>query len=224
MVQTLAKAELEVTRREVLGKKVKTLRRQGITPANIFGRNVDSLAVQLPTDRLVYVLRHFGRNEIVHIRLDGDEPRPTFIRHIQRNPITDEILHVDFHQISLTEKVRMEVALHLVGTAPAVSMYNGTLLHSLDYLTVEGMPGEIPSHLEVDVSGLEEIDSAVHVRDIAVPSNLTVLTDLDLVVAKVAPPAKERVEEVEEEVPEEEAAAEEEGAAPEAEAGGEEQE
>ena len=200
--------ELEVSPRAVLGKKVKQLRREGVVPANVYGHHVESVAIQVPVDELRHVLRTAGRNEIVYLRLDSEEPRPTFIRTVQRDAVTDAILHVDFYQISLKEKVRLEVRLHLVGVAPAVDLFSGTLLHGLDSITVEGLPTEIPSHVEVDVSGLEQIDHAIHVSDLIVPANLTVLTDPELVVAKVAPPAVERVEEVEA-VPEEAVPAEE---------------
>jgi large subunit ribosomal protein L25 len=146
------------------------------------------------------VLRTVGRNEIVYLSLDGEAPRPTFIRQVQRDPLTDDILHVDFHQISLTEKVRLAVPIVLVGEAPAVERFGGTLLHSLDHITVEGLPMEIPSQVEVDVSSLETLEAAIHVKDMAVPADLTVLTDPELLVAMVAPPrAAEEVVAVEEE-------------------------
>ena len=196
MVQA-TRTELGVGPREVLGKKVKQLRRQGLTPANIYGNRVESTAIQVSTDELRHVLRTAGRNDIVYLRLDPDESgRPTFIRAVQRNPVTDAILHVDFYQISLKEKVRLEVRLHLVGQPPAVDLYGGTLLHSLDEIAVEGLPTDIPSLIEVDVSGLAEIGDSVHVRDLLVPPNVTVLTDPDLVVASMAAPAKAEVEEV----------------------------
>ncbi len=206
MVQQ-TKAELKVSPREVLGKKVKALRREGVIPANVYGRALVSVAIQVTRDDLVHVLRTAGRNEIIYLRLDGEEPRPTLVRQIQRNPITDAILHVDFYQISLKEKVRIEVPLALVGTAPAEQTYGGTLLHSLDTITVEGLPTDIPSVIEVDVSGLEQIDATIYVSDLSVPGGVTLLTDPERVVAKVAPPQVEK--EVEEEVPEEEVPAEE---------------
>ncbi len=226
MVQD-TKIELKVSPREVLGKKVKRLRREGVIPANVYGHALESVAIQVTKDDLVSLLRSAGRNEIVYLRLDGEEPRPTFLRQIQRNPVTDAILHVDFYQISLKEKVRMEVPLALVGTAPAEQTQGGTLLHSLDRIAVEGLPTEIPSTIEVDVSGLEEIDATIYVRDLSVPGEVTVLSDPEQVVAKIAPPQVEKEveeeveEEVEGEVPEgEEAAAEgEEGAEPAAEGG-----
>jgi large subunit ribosomal protein L25 len=217
MVQD-ARIELGVEAREVLGKKVKQLRREGLTPANIYGNNVEPAAIQLPTEEVRRLLRSAGRNDIVYLKLGDEEPRTTFVRAVQRNPVTDMILHVDFYQISLKEKVRLEVPLHLVGVAPAVDKFNGTLLHGLDYITVEALPTEIPSHIEVDVAGLEQIDQSVHVADLAVPPELTVLTDPEMVVAKVAPPAVERAEE-EEEAAAAEAAAAEGAAAPEADGG-----
>ncbi len=224
MVQQ-TKVELKVSPREVLGKKVKALRREGVIPANVYGHALESVAIQISKDDLVHLLHSAGRNEIVYLRLDGEEARPTFLRQIQRNPVTDAILHVDFYQISLKEKVRMEVRLVLVGTAPAEQTHGGTLLHSVDRIAVEGLPTEIPSVIEVDVSGLDVIDAAIHVRELSVPDEITVLSDPEQVVAKVAPPQvekepeEEEVEEVEGEVPEgEEGAPEaEEGAEPAAE-------
>lgn len=199
MVQK-TKVELKVSPREVLGKKVKALRRGGVIPANVYGHALESVAIQISKDDLVHLLHSAGRNEIVYLRLDGEEARPTFLRQIQRNPVTDAILHVDFYQISLKEKVRMDVRLVVVGTAPAEQTHGGTLLHSVDRIAVEGLPTEIPSVIEVDVSGLDEIDAAIHVRELNVPDEITVLSDPDQVVAKVAPPQVEK--EPEEEVAE----------------------
>ena len=199
MVQD-TKVELSVAPRGVLGKKVKRLRREGVIPANVYGFAQHSIAIQVPRDDLVHLLRTAGRKDIVYLRLDGDEPRPTFIRQVQRNPVSDAIIHVDFYQISLQKRVRMDVGVTLVGTAPAEQTHGGTLLHSLDHITVEGLPMDIPSVIEVDVSGLTEIDQAIHVAELRVPEGIAILTDSEQVVAKVAPPQVEKVEE--EEVPE----------------------
>lgn len=206
---TRTRTELIVVPRVVLGKKVKALRRQGMTPANIYGSHVDSQSIQLSTEELRHVIKTAGRNDIVYLRLDGDEPRPTFIRDIQQNPITDAILHVDFLQISLREKVKADVPLHLVGLAPAVDTLGGILMHGLDHVSVEALPTEVPSFIEVDVTSLVEINQALHVSDVPVPEGVTILTDVEQVIAKVAPPAVEPEPEVAEE---EEAAEGEEGA------------
>jgi len=190
--------ELKVQVRDVLGKKVGQLRRHGIVPANIYGHNVQSLAVQVDEDDLKQVLRMAGRNDIVQLKVDGQEPRPVFIRDVQHNPVTDVVLHADFLQISLKEKVRLDVPVHLVGSAPAVSTYGGVLVHGVDHVTVEALPMDVPSFVEADVSGLADTEHALHVSDLKLPAGVTVLTDPELVVAKVAHSAVERAAAAEE--------------------------
>lgn len=193
------KVELKVAPREVLGKKVRALRREGITPANIYGNKIDSQAVQVPSDELMRVLKIAGRNEIIYITLDGGEARPTFVHDIQRNPITDTILHVDFLQIDLSKKLKIDVPLHIEGTPPAVETYQGILVQSLDHVTVEALPISVPSFIVADVSSLEEIDSALHVSDLTLPEGVEMVTDEEQLVVKVAPPVVETIEEEEEE-------------------------
>jgi large subunit ribosomal protein L25 len=196
---TRTRTELNVAPRDVLGKKVKALRRHGLTPANLYGHNVSSTAIQVQTEQLRDVLKRAGRNEIVYLRLDGQDPRPTFVRDVQQNPVTDAILHVDFLQISLREKVKADVPIHLVGLSPAVDTHGGILMHGLDHVAVEALPTEVPSFVEIDVSPLTEINQALHVSDLELPEEVTLLTDPEQVVAKVAPPAVEPEPEVEEE-------------------------
>jgi len=216
MTQAAAQIELAVTPRSILGKKVKRLRQQGITPANIYGHGIPSQAVQVPTPDLARIIRVAGLNIMLQLHVEGERKRrPVFFRHVQRNPTTDEFLHVDFYQVSLKEKIRLEVPLIIVGEAPAVSVHQGILLQSVNVVSMEGLPGDLPPRIEVDVSGLAEIDDAVHVKDLEVSPDVTLLVDPELVVAKVAAPRL--VEEVvEEEAGEEEAV---EGEKVEAEAG-----
>lgn len=182
------KTVLNVAPREVLGKKVRALRRGGVIPANIYGHNVESVAVQVGTDDFKHLLKEHGRRELVYIQIDGGE-RPTFIRDIQRNPVTDQILHVDFLQISLTETVRLQVPIHLVGKAPAAIDLGGILTHQLSEMTVEALPMSIPSLIEVDVSGLVELNQSVHVSDIEAIDGVTFLADPDTVIARVDAPS-----------------------------------
>jgi large subunit ribosomal protein L25 len=204
---TETKAVLNVVRRDTLGKKVKALRRSGTVPANIYGRHVDSLAVQVTFDELRNLLRHHNRNDILYVHVDGEE-RPTFIRDVQRNPVSDRILHVDFLQISLTETVRMEVPVHIVGKAPAVETYGGILTHPSTTVMVEALPLNIPNALEIDVSGLTEISQTLHASDLVAPEGVMIIAPEQTLV-RVDLPAAERAEEAEAA----EAAAGEEGAA-----------
>jgi len=218
MTQASDRLELAVTPREVLGKNVKVLRRQGITPANIYGHGVDSLAVQVPTHDLAHTIKVAGRNTMLQLHVEGEKKaRPVFVHHVQRNPLNDNLLHVDFYQVSLTEKIRLEVPIVVVGEAPAVDVYHAMLLQNTSSVAIEGLPAEMPPYIEVDVSGLAEIDDAIHVKDLPVSAGLTFLVDPELVVVKVAPPRVEVEEVVEEEAAEAAEAAEEEAKAEKAE-------
>jgi large subunit ribosomal protein L25 len=207
----MADAELGVEPREVLGKKVKTLRSRGLTPANVYGNRVQSQAVQADTPALTQLLRTAGRNVIIDLHVRGEaKPRPVMVRAVQRDPVNDKLLHVDFYQVSLRQKMRAEVPLVLVGEAPAVSTYHGILLQSLDSVMVEALPADIPPNIEVDVGSLAELDAALFLKDLAIDPKIQVLADPELVVAKVAAP---RLVAEEEEVPAEEEVEEEEEAA-----------
>ena len=195
----MADIQLSVKPRVVLGKKVAALRRQGVTPANVYGRNLESKAVEVETVVLTHLLRSAGRNVIIELHIEGeDSPRPVMLRAVQREPATSRLLHVDFYQVLLTQKMRAEVPLILVGEAPAVAEFGGILLQSLDSITVEALPGDIPPHVEVDVTMLTRLDDGVHVRELPIDSTkVHVMTEAELVVAKVAPPRLVTVEEEE---------------------------
>ena len=189
---------LAVDPRVVTGKKVKALRRQGLVPAHLYGKETDSLALQAQTEEVINVIKTAGRNAIIKLVISGEgEPRPVVLRGVQQHPITDELLHVDFFQISLTETLTADVPVVTVGEPPAVSVYAGVLLQSLDHIQVEALPVNLPQSIEVDISVLEELDDALFVRDLKVPADLTVLSSPDQVVVKVSPPKVEL--EVEEE-------------------------
>jgi large subunit ribosomal protein L25 len=181
--------ELSVAPRSVLGKRVRALRRGGLTPANVYGHGVESRALQIETVTLVRTLRALERNAILSLCIEGEKaPRAVMVRDIQRNPVSDRILHVDFYQVSLTEKMRADVPLLLTGKAPAVDDFGGILLQSLESISVEALPTDMPSHVEVDISVLSELDSSLHVKDLVLDPKLHVMTDLDVVIARVASP------------------------------------
>ena len=190
--------ELKVSRREILGKKVRFLRREGLTPVNLYGPNIESIPLQAETSLLKRLIVRVGRNALVTLRIDGDKKsRRVMVRDIQRNPLTEELLHVGFFQVEMTHRVRAEVPLLFLGEAPAVKNRRGMLLQNLTALQVEALPGELPRNIEVDLSGLEELDQAIHVRDVPVDDAVEVLNDPDHMVVQVKETRVE-VEEVEE--------------------------
>ena len=198
---------LEANKREILGKKTRFLRRQGVTPAHLFGHGIESLSLQCDTPNLQRTIAQAGMTRLIALDIEGDkQPRSVFIREIQREPCSGELLHVDFYQVRRTEKIRVDVPIILLGEAPAMKEKGRTLTHSLTSLSVECLPDKLPPQIEVDISPLEEVEQAIFVRDITLGPDITVLTDPDQMVVKVS---EARVEEVVEEVVAEEAVEEE---------------
>jgi len=195
--------ELTVARRSALGKKVRALRRSGVTPANVYGHRVQSQAVEVDSMTLSHTLKRLERNAILSLRIQGERAaRPVIVREVQRDILNDKILHVDFYQVSLAEKMKADVPLILVGKAPAVEDLGGILLQGLDSIAVEALPADIPPHVEVDISSLTTFDSSVHVRDLVIDPKVHLLTEGDSVITSVSPPRKvaEEVAAAEEEV------------------------
>jgi large subunit ribosomal protein L25 len=187
----MADVELRAARRTVAGKKVRFLRRQGLVPANMYGPGLSSTPLQLPVREVDTLLRRTTTTMLVPLRVDDEPPRRVLVRGVQRHPVDDRALHVDFYALAMNETLRTAVGLHFVGEAPAVAQFNGTLVHNVDTIDVECLPADLPARIEVDLSGLAELHQAVHVRDLPVPAGVTVLTPDDTAVITVLPPAIE---------------------------------
>ena len=136
------------------------------------------------------------------VDVDG-EKHTSLVRERQRHPVTGNMIHLDFQEVSMTEKLRTMVSLELIGTAPAIDTYGGILVAGQEHIEIECLPGDLPNLIEVDITGLQEIGDTLYVRDLVIPRNVEVLTDKDELVVVVTAPAAEPVEE--EEVEEEEA-------------------
>jgi large subunit ribosomal protein L25 len=205
---------LKATHRVVLGKKARFLRRQGITPAHLYGHGIESLALQCDTDELVNLVAHAGKTRLVNLEVDGEKSKTTFVREIQRDAITRELLHIDFYQVRRTEKIAVDVPIVLVGEAPALKSKGRMLVHGINSLSIECLPANVPPQIDIDITGLEEVEQAVHVKDIILDPEITVHADPEQLVVKISEVmVKEEVEEVPE-VEEEKALAEEEATAP----------
>jgi len=208
---------LQAAKRTVLGKKNRFLRRQGITPAHVFGHNIESQALQCDTIQLKRILAHAGTTRLINLEIDGEkEPKSVFIREIQRDAVGKQLFHVDFYQVRKGEKIEVDVPIVLVGEAPAMKGKGRMLAHGITSLSIECLPDSVPPQIEVDVSILEELDQAIHVKDIVLDPDITVHVEPEQLVVKVTE-AVVKVEEEEvvaEEEEEEAAEAEAEGEAP----------
>ena len=182
---------LSLSRRTVTGKKVKRLRKQGILPVHMYGNGIDSQSLQAEAGELRRILPRVGTNIPVSVAVDGsDDENICFVREVQRHPVTEDLLHVDFIRVDITQTISAEVPITLIGHAPATQQ-GGTLLQPLTSLLVEALPMNIPASVEADVSGLDDFEKSIVVSDINVADNVTVLTDSDEFVARVTPPRVE---------------------------------
>ncbi len=197
---------LKATTRDVFGKKTRFLRRQGMTPTHLFGHDLKSLALQCATTELQHILAQAGTTTLLNIKIDSEKrPRKVLIREIQKDVFGRQLLHVDFYQVKLTEKIKADVPLVLTGEAPALKLKGRFLMHTLDSLSVECLPDKLPHEIRVDLSPLEEVEQAIHVKDLALGSDITVANEPDQLIVKVSEKAVAEIEE--EVVPVEEEAA-----------------
>ena len=211
----MARLKLTAQKREITGKKVKKLRKQGIIPANVFGKNIKSTVVSLKSNEFLKIYQQTGETEIVDLQIEGEkETRPILIQNLQKNPVTGEPLHVDLRQIILTEKLTAKIPVEIVGESPAVQQKIGILIQPISEIEIEALPTDLPDKFTVDVSTLANVEDEIKIKDLQIPRNkIEIKMDEELVVAKinplaaeeVAPAPKEEVSEVEtkEETPKE---------------------
>ena len=178
--------------REVTGKKVKNLRKQGYVPVHFYGRDVESLALQVELKPLRKVIAAAGANVPIKVTIEGrDAEDICFLREAQRHPVSEELLHIDFYRVDVTRMVRAEVPVILDGEAPAVRNMGGVLLQPLSTLEVEALPLDMPASFQIDVTGLEDFEGAVRIGDIHLSEGVTILREDDEVLARVSAPRVE---------------------------------
>ena len=185
---------LKLQLRETLGKKVKALRRAGITPVHLYGSGTSPRSLQCQSQELVKVLTRAGGNTAVSITIDGEsDEHLAFVREIQWNPIRGDLFHVDFLRTEATQLVSAEVPVALIGDSPGARQISGTVVQQLRTISVEALPLDMPQDIQVDLSVLTEPDGVIRAGDIPMPSNATLLTDANEVIARIE---AARVEEV----------------------------
>ena len=185
-------ASVKLDPRTVTGKKVRQLRRQGVIPVHLYGADIEPSNLQIDSRTLNRLLPQVGTNVPVSIEVEEQEMENIcFVREVQRHPVTDEVIHVDFLRVDVTRTVSAEVPVTLTGTAPAVTQMAGTLLQNVQSMSIEALPMDMPAEIVVDISGLIDFDTTLLVGDVEVPGNVTVLNDPEDTLVRVAPPRLE---------------------------------
>ncbi len=190
-----ARPTLAAKNREVTGKAVSRLRHDGLLPAVVYGRGIDSANVSVDAHEFELLRRHTGPNALVDLSVDGKKARPVLINHVQVHPVHRRPLHADLFLVRMTEELTVDVPLVAIGESTAVSEMGGTLLHQTETVRIRALPDHLPQSIEYSIESLIDFEAAIHVRDLTVPDDVTLLTDPDEVVAKVQQPRVEVEEE-----------------------------
>ncbi len=187
--------KLTAQKRTLVGKKVKKLRKEGLIPANIFGKKIKSQSLSLDKKEFEKVFEEVGETRIVNLEVEGEkEGRPVMIQNLQKNPVTEEILHADLRQVILTEKVTADIPVEMTGEAPAAEQKLGILIQNISEIEVEALPLDLPEKFVVDVSGLVNVGDEILVESIKIDkSKVELKIDANQVVVKIEPLAKEEV-------------------------------
>ncbi len=191
---------LHASQRTVIGKQVKALRRQNIIPGIIYGHHIEPQIVQFDIRHLVEILNLVGTSSTVEVIVEGNkEPYLAIVRDTQIDIIRRSIKHVDLQALSLTEMVRVPVAIILVGESPAIEL-GGVLVQILTELEIEALPNALIPSVEIDLSNLINIGDSVSVGDLVVPESVTILNPMEETIVQVTWQVIEEEEVVEEEL------------------------
>ena len=188
---------LEASPRKVVGKKVKTLRQSGLVPAIMYGKDVDPTAIQLDDRKADKLLSQAGGSTLIDLKI-GKNTHKVLFRAVQRDPITLQLIHIDFLQVAMDVIIRTYVPVELVGEAPAVKDLGGVLVTGLSEIEVEALPSDLIDRITVDLDVLREMDDSITVGDLFLGKDVKVLTEPEEVVAHIMYQVEEEEEEVEE--------------------------
>jgi large subunit ribosomal protein L25 len=195
--------------RTVVGKKVKQIRREGWVPIVLYGPDFESEIFQANGFEIKRAVTAAGMTSLISLQVEGrQEPYKTLVRDVQRDLLTDALIHVDFYRVSMTQRITTEVPIELIGRTPLLAQGTVMLLTLMDRVEIECLPGDLVPSLELDVSLLQDIDDVLYVKDLSVPEGITILSNADGTVVRLAHATRleEEVEEEEEVLPEEVAA------------------
>jgi large subunit ribosomal protein L25 len=184
--------QLEAKKREIFGKRVNKLIKDGLIPAEIYGRGFENIHVTVPVKDFSRVLKEAGESTIITLVVDG-KMFPVIIHEVKTDAIKDFIAHVDFYRVHMDEKIRAHVPVIFIGESQAVKEKGGVLIKSIEEIEVEALPADLPHELEVDLSSLVELHQSLHGSDIKVPKGVKIFIEPEMGIVTVIEPQKEEV-------------------------------
>lgn len=185
---------LKAEKRSLLGRKVKKLRKDGVVPANVFGKKVKSESIQVKTLDFEKTYKETGETGLLELQINSDK-KPVLVHNVQIDPVSEKILHIDFLQVNLKEKVIAGIPIELIGESPAEKQGLGTVVQYIDEVEVEALPTDLPEKFEADISTFAEVDQTLYLKDLKVDKGkVEIKEDLEKIIAKVEPAKEEKVE------------------------------
>ncbi len=201
--------------RSIFGRKTKSLREEGHIPAVLYGFEVEPVSITLNRNELERLYREAGESTVIALVVDGKEHN-VLIQEIQRDPVSDLIVHADFRRIDMSQKVEASINISFVGEAAAVKELGGVFMRNLEEVEVLALPSALVREIEIDISPLETFDDALRVKDLKVPAGIEILSDGEMPIASVqAPRTQEEMDALDEAVVEDVESVEVEGETPE---------
>lgn len=208
----MEKIILKAQKRELTGRQVAALRRQGLVPVVLYGKGKENRNLTVDKKEFDHVYKVSGGSSLIFLEIEGDKGKNVIVKDVAKDPVKGSALHVDFYQVSMSEKITAGVPLKFTGDSKAVIDLGGSLITNKDEIEVECLPGDLPHEIEVDISVLEDFEVVLHVKDISIPEGVEIKDDPEETLVMVEPPrSEEEMAELEEPV--------EEGEMPEAEKG-----
>lgn len=192
----MADFTIEAQPREVTGKQVNRLRRDGLVPAVVYGPGIESVAVQIPYRPLEVLLMHAGGTNLIDVKV-GKKTHTVLAREVQRHILRGDIMHVDFFALDMNQTITADVFIRFIGESPAVEAGEGMLLTGPSSLSIETLPTNLISEIDVDISGLENVGDAIHVRDLDLGEDFVIHNDSEELLARVVVPSSVLAEEEE---------------------------
>ncbi|MDO8571160.1 MAG: 50S ribosomal protein L25 [bacterium] len=182
---------LQASKRDVTGKKVASLREEGLVPAVIYGRGIQNASISVPYNTFEKVYREAGESSLVDLVVENGQPVKVLIQSIDANPLTGRLIHADFFQVNMKEKLTLSIPLKFVGEPKAVKELGGILVKAVDEIEVRCLPDKLVSEIEVDVSGLATFEDAITMGDVILPEGMELHQNINDIVATVTQPISE---------------------------------
>ena len=187
---------IKASKRDVTGKKVSQLRREGKMPGVVYGHHIEPISIVMDAHDVTRAMIGLTPSSIVTLDIDGED-HAALIRERQRDYLRNKFIHIDFQAVSRTEKIRARIETVLEGTAPAVKNYNGIVLHEKEYIEVEALPEHLPEKFVIDINGMATIGDMIRISDMSISDDVTVFDDMNDVIVSISGVKEDNGEEAE---------------------------